>query len=104
MKNMKTYTKASVLTELNKLIGLQLQTDWTLHTKYSLLRLSYFFITSPLVSSLSLSSNLTLSSITPFTFVSFIQQNHYLFSLFYPSMEFCIPKMTYSNDNAKMTK
>ena len=103
LKNRETDTKTPVLTELNESTGLQLPTDWTLCTKPSPLRPSYF-PPSPPPSPLSLSSNLTLSSATPLTSQFSFRPNSPPPSLNYPSVESCTSEMTSITNETKMTK
>lgn len=102
LKKKKTNTKISILTELNKLTRLRLLTDWILCMKSSPLRLSYFPL-SPLLSPLSLSSNLTLSSTTTLISLFFFRPCSPPLSLHYPSVKSYTSEMTSIIYETKMT-
>ena len=103
LKNKEIDIKTPILTKLNKSTELRLPTDWTLYTKPSPLRPSYFPPLPPF-SPLSLFSNLTLSSATPLTSQFLFRLNSLLPSLNYPSVEFYTSEMTSITNEIKMTK
>lgn len=103
MQNRKSYANDPLLTKFTKSTGLQWSTNWTLCIKPSLLRPSHFLL-SPLYFSLSMSSNLTFSSVIFFISLFCLQQNSPLPSLNYPILEFDTWKITSITNERKMTK